>query len=219
MAWLDAVKGAIFNEDPNTPQAAPAAKGPTITTANITPGQPMMMSSPVNPEFVAAIRKAVLGRNTALTQLMATADKLAAIIPDPGQRLKAAFATAGDGRTVAQIVQAVDVHLSDVDGEEQKFKAALAGKVQAEVAPLEQQAQLMAGQVERAQQEIVAAQTRIAELTGSIGTLTHQAGQAQAAAAAKRQELELMESNFKLAANAVRAELQGNKAAVASALG
>jgi DNA-binding protein YbaB len=77
----------------------------------------------------------------------------------------------------------------------------------------------MAGQVERAQQEIVAAQTRIAELTGSIGTLTHQAGQAQAAAAAKRQELELMESNFKLAANAVRAELQGNKAAVASALG
>lgn len=215
----DKIKGAIFEEDPNAakPAAAPA-KGVTVTAANIAAGVPVQMAAPVNPEFVAAIRKAVLGRNTALTQLMATADKLASIIPDANQRLKAAYATAGDGRTVAQIVQAVDVHLADVEGEELKFKAALDGKARAEVAPLEQQAQLQAQAVERAQQEIANAQARIAELTGQIGTLTQEAAQAQAAAAAKRQELELMSINFKQAADAVRAELQQNKLVISTAL-
>jgi hypothetical protein len=220
MSWLNALKDAVFVEDPNAPKqdATAPAKTVTVMAGNIAPGTAVPMSAPVSPEFVAAIRKAVLGRNTALTQLMATADKLAAIIPDPNQRLKAAYATAGDGRTVAQIVQAVDVHLADVEGEELKFKAALDGKAHAEVAPLEQQAQLQAQAVERAQQEIASAQARIAELGAQIGTLTQEAANAQAAAVAKRQELELMASNFKLAANAVRAELQQNKLVISSAL-
>lgn len=217
MAWLDAVKGAIFNPDPNAPQQSPA---PTtvIRAGNIQPGVPMQMSAPVNAEFVAAIRKAVLGRNTALTQLMATADKMAAIISDPSTRLKAAYASAGDGRTVKQIIEAVDVHLSDVAGEEAKFKQALEGKAAAEVAPLEQSAQHLAGQVQSAHDQIAAAQQRITDLTTSIAELSQQAQTAQSTAIAKRQELELMASNFSLAANAVRAELQGNKNAIATAL-
>lgn len=220
MSWLNAVKGAIFEEDPNAPnQEMPAApKGVTITSANITSGQPVQMAAPVSPEFVAAIRKAVLGRNTALTQLMTMADKLISIIPDPSQRLKAAYATAGDGRTVKQIVDAVDVHLSDVDGEEQRFKIALDGKISAEVAPLEQQAQILAGQVTTAQQQIEQAQARIAELTANIGTLSQNAAQAAAQAQQKRQEIEILAGNFKLAANAVRAELQQNKMVIATAL-
>jgi len=90
MSWLNAVKGAIFEEDPNAPKQEAPAKTVTVMAGNVPAGQPMQMSAPVNAEFVAAIRKAVLGRNTALTQLMAMADKLTSIIPDPTQRLKAA---------------------------------------------------------------------------------------------------------------------------------
>lgn len=218
MSWLNALKDAVFVEDPNAPKQEAPAKTVTVTAGNVAPGQPVQMAAPVNAEFVAAIRKAVLGRNTALTQLMAMADKLTSIIPDPNQRLKAAYATAGDGRTVKQIVDAVDVHLSDVDGEELKFKAALEGKVRSEIAPLEQQSQLLAQQAQGAQDQITQMQQRIAELTASIGTLTQQAATASAQAVTKKQELELMASNFQLAANAVRAELQQNKNIIASAL-
>jgi len=217
MAWLDAVKGAIFNPDPN----APAEQAPTTTVkaGNISPGIPMTMSSPVNPEFVAAIRKAVFGRNTALTQLMAAADKLVSIIPDASTRLKAAYATVADGRTVKQIADAVDVHLSDVDGEEQKFQRAIEGKAQTEVAPLEQRSHLASQAIEAAQQQITQANARIVELTTQIGQQQQEQIQSAQAAQAKKQELELMANNFKLAANAVRSELQSNKTVILTALG
>lgn len=227
MSFLQGLRDAVFEADPNAPKAAPApapavqgqTPGLTITASNISPGVPMAMAAPVDATFVGAIKKAVFGRNTALTQLMATADKLANIIPDPSQRLKAAFATAGDGRTVKQIADAVDVHLSDVDGEELKFKQVLDSKAQTEVAPLEQQHQAAMSQIQAAQNEIQAAQQRIADLNASIANLSTQASQAAQGAQAKKQELDTMAVSFKAAANAVRTELQQNKAVIMTALG
>lgn len=215
----DKLKDALFEQDPGA--SKPAVSVPTAPAATLTAGPSMaapLLSPGVNPEFVAAIRKAVMGRNTALTQLMATADKMSNIIADPQLRLKAAYAAAGDGRSVKQIIDAVDVHLSDVDGEELRFKTAMDGKVHAELAPLEQQHVALAGQIKSSQEQIASLQARIIELTNNIGTMTQQQAEASTAIANKRQELSTMADSFKAAAAAVRSELQANKATISSAL-
>lgn len=218
----DKLKNAMFEQDPGA--AKPATPAPAMTAATLAtlaagPSMAAPLLSPgVNPEFVAAIRKAVMGRNTALTQLMATADKMTNIIADPQLRLKAAYAAAGDGRSVKQIIEAVDVHLSDVDGEELRFKSAMDGKAHAELTPLEQQAVQLGSQIKSAQEQIAAFQARVIELTNNIGTMTQQQAETNTTIANKRHELGVMAEGFKAAASAVRAELQGNKVTISSAL-
>ena len=212
---FSALKGMIFEEDPNAVKTAPTT--PTITSANI-PSTPMSLTPQISPEFVAAIRKVVLARNTALTQLLAAADKLATIIPDANTRFKAAFATAGDGRSVKQIADAVDIHISDVDGEELRFKAAIDQKASAEVGTLEVRAQQAANAITSAQQQIEQAQQRISELTQQIGQAQADQASAMAEANTKRNEIEQAAVQFKLAAQAVRHELQSHKSTILSAL-
>jgi hypothetical protein len=218
---FNSLKNMIFEEDPNEVKpAAHAQAAPTFTNGQLAPASPGFTTTPqVSPEFVTAIRKVVLGRNTALTQLLGAADKLTTIIPDPTTRFKAAFATAGNGRSVKQIAEAVDIHISDVDGEELRFKAAIDQKVASEVGTLEQRAQLAAQAIQSAQQQIEQAQQRITELTQQIGRQQGEQAQAQAEANAKRNEIEQASVQFKLAAQHVRHELQSHKTTIMSALG
>ena len=104
MGIFDAIKSAVFVEDPSAPSKVVPAKAVMAGTVGMTGISTAPLTTGVNPEFVAAIKKTVYGRNTPLTQLMSAADKMTAFIPDPATRLKAAFASAGDGRTVQQII-------------------------------------------------------------------------------------------------------------------
>lgn len=217
MSWLNKIKGAIYEdggEESSAPQAAPTGLGAGIPSSN----SAAPIQSGINQDMVAAIKKATFGRNTAFTQLLAAAEALADVIPDATMRLKAAHKTAGAGRTGRQIADAVDVHLQDVDGEEMRFKAVLDGKASTEIAGIEAQAQLATQQIQSAQEQIAAAQARIVELNTSIGNLSQTAAQATTAAAQKRAELDQAMNQFKLAAQAVRNELNGNKAAIVSTL-
>lgn len=223
MAWLDKLKGAVFVDEGGA--QAKTSEPTTIKASNIGQnigqggGHVGNFSAPqVNPEFVAAIKKAVFGRNTALTQLMASADKMASIIPDAGTRLKAAFATMADGRTVKQVIDAVEVHLADVDGQEMQFKNALDAKTQSQCGTLDGQASTLANQIQQSQAEIETAQQRISALTASIGQLSQQHAEVLHAAATRRQELDQAALQFKQAAQAVRNELNGHKATIVSAL-
>lgn len=219
---FDSLKNMIFEQDPNEVKAKPvAAELPMNVNGTLPPtgGVQVPMTAQVSPEFSAAIRKVVLGRNTALTQLLNAADKLATIIPDPTTRFKAAFATAGDGRSVKQIAEAVDIHISDVDGEELRFKAAIDQKIVAEVGTLEQRAQMATQAIQGAQGQIEQAQQRITELTQQIIRQQGELSQAQADANTKRNEIEQASVQFKLAAQQVRHELQSHKATILSALG
>lgn len=208
---FSALKGMIFEEDPNAVKAAPPKAAPaTLPTA--------APSTQVSNEFVSAIRKVVLARNTALTQLLAAADKLTTIIPDANVRFKAAFATAGDGRSVKQIAEAVDIHISDVDGEELRFKAAIDQKAAIEVGALEQRAQMAASAIVSAQNALAQAQQRIAELTEQITRQQTEQAAALSEASVKRSEIEQVAMQFKMAAEHVRHELQSNKSTILSAL-
>lgn len=216
----DKFKSAIFEEDPNAPKAAPAqGQTTTVRAGNITQGVPSMLSPGVNPEFVAAIRKGVFSKNTALTQLITAADALQTIIPDQVTRFKAAFATAGNGRTPNQIIAAVDIHMADVDGEEGRFKVVLDQKLGSEIQQLNQIVQNAEASVTAMAGEIERSQARIAELQKKMGETAQQRNEAATAVTTKTAELEHTTSAFKLAANAVRGELQQIKASIGAALG
>lgn len=209
---FDKLKSMIY-EDP----AAPPTAKPTLPAVGGNAITPAAFQS-VSPEFVSAIRKVVMSRNTALTQLVGAAEKLVDIIPDPTTRLKAAFKMAADGRTVQQVAAAVDIHLADVESEERRFAAAIEQKVKAEVGALDQQVVAATTLVQMAQEQITAAQTRIAELTERIAQAQTQGAEAQAAANTKRVEIEQAQHQFKAAAESVRAELNNQKSAILSAL-
>ena len=208
----DKFKSAIFEEDPQAP-ANPKAGTPTVTvtSGNIAAGQAIPMGSTVNPEFVAAIKKAVFGKATALTSLVEAAEKLATIIPDQATRFKAAYATAGNGRTVQQIAAAADIHLADIEGEELRFKAAVDQRLGMEIQQLETSASSAASQIKSLQEQIASAQQRVIELT-------QQQGEAAAGASQKRMEQQLVSDQFKAAAQLVRNEIATLRQAVVHSL-
>lgn len=220
MAWLDALKGAVFTDAPapQAPAAAPAALT-TAPVAGATFSAPINYGPAVNADFVAAIKKGTYARNTAFTQLLGAADKLASIIPDQNTRLKAAYATAGDGRSVKQIADAVDIHLSDVDGEEARFKQAMERKLSDEVGGQQQRAKSAADAIASNMQQITQLQQHIAELTTQIGTFQNDQAAATQAANEAQAGIDRAAAEFKVAANAVRAELTSSKAAIMSSLG
>lgn len=218
MSWLEKFKDAVLVDEPGG-QAAPAPAGTKAPVGGFTVmGTAPVQPAGVNPEFLAAIKKVVMARNTAMTQLLAAADRLANIIPDATTRFKAAAATASDGRTVPQILAAVDIHLQDVDGEEARFKAAINAKMTTEVGALEGTANSLRTMIEAAQNEMQAAQNRIQELSQRVATANNELLDAQNAAAAKRGEIEQLQLQFAAAANVVRQELTAHKSTIQSAL-
>jgi hypothetical protein len=212
---FDKLKSMLYED------AAPAPQAPVApATASVAGSAPIAVTlgPVVNVDMVAAIRKAVFGRNTAFTQLLSASEALADVIPDPTMRLKAAHKTGGAGRTGKQIADAVDVHLQDVDGEELRFKNLIDSKVQNEVGSIDGQVQVATSQAAQAAQEIEQLNQRIGGLQKLIADMNGKATELSAQSVAKRTELDTAMAQFKLAANAVRTELNGSKTAILSTL-
>lgn len=218
MSWLNKLKETMYNE-PAGGEVAAAAPPTTVSVGTVATPAPSILGAPVvNADMVAAIRKAVFGRNTAFTQLLTASEALADVIPDPTMRLKAAHKTGGAGRTGKQIADAVDVHLQDVDGEELRFKNMIDSKAQTEVGTIDAQVQTATAQAQQAAQEIEQLSQRIAALQKLIGDMNTKATELSAQSVTKRAELDAAQAQFKLAANAVRVELNGSKSAILSTL-
>jgi prefoldin subunit 5 len=215
-----ALKGALFEEDPNAPKPAPVAAKPAavVTGAAPTVGQPIVFAPTVNQAFVDAIRKAVFSKQTALTSLVQVADTMAAIIPDQTTRYRAAFAAAGGGRTVQQVAAAADIHLSDIAGEESRFTAAATAKLGGEMRNMQQVEASLGQGIESATRDIAAARKRIEDLETQVRDATNRLAETQAAIASKKAELEQASSEFKAAADAVRTEITTLRQVVVSSL-
>lgn len=213
-------KGLIFEDDGSETQAQTQGKATQVQHSTIGLGGRTSVAQVdgVNPEYVAAIKKATFSRSTALTSLMSAADKLAAIIPDPATRLKSAHAMTGEGRTVRQITEAVDIHLSDVDGEELRFKTMINKKIESEVGALETQSGTLDQRIGQSQADIQSMQTRIGQLTQEIGEMTTEKQAVVQSIQTKRSDLDQAAAQFQAAAAAVKAELNANKQAIVSTL-
>lgn len=211
------LKNALFESDPNAVQTAQPTAKPVAAVPN-TGATPGVVVVPTGNEFVAALRNAIKARASAFTNLLAAADKLASIIPDPATRLKAAFATVGDGRSPKEIIDAIAVHVSDLEGQKLQFSKALEGQratalgaLQSEFDAIKPSNDTAAAQIDAYSQQILQLQqlviknnARAAELQGQLVTET-----ARFTASAQQ---------FESALAVVKQELDDQKAAVASTL-
>jgi chromosome segregation ATPase len=216
MDFLNKIKGMMVEDDNPAPPQARATQPAQAPGAPV----PMFQQGPVlNAAMVDAIRKATFTRNTALTALLTASDSLKDIIPDPVMRLKAAQKTAGAGRSAKEISEAVSIHLNDVDAEELRFGQVLNSKIQNEVGGLNQQATAADQQIVSMNAEIQTLTQRVATLQQTIGERTGELTALRSQSQAREAELRQSETEFKAAANAVRAELNGHKNTILSTLG
>lgn len=219
MGFMDKLKGVLYEQpEGQSPAQVTASTGLGVASMTTPGGQALSPIASVNADMVSAIKKVTFGRNTAFTQLLAASEALADVIPDQVMRLKAAHKTAGGGRTGRQIAEAVDVHLADVDSEERKFGQMIDGKIASDVGAIEQEARSAQQTVDHGTAEIQQLTQRIAELQVSIGQAQGVVQTAQVQVSQKRQELDGAKNDFKLAANAVRNELNNSKSAIVSTL-
>lgn len=217
-SWLDKVQGAIW-EDTKPAAPAPAAQSPvTAPISSGVPTSPVATYSTVNQDMVKAIKANTLSRKTPYTALLEAADKLANVIPDPITRMKAAYAMVGEQRTVDAIMKAIDIHVSDVDGEKLRFTQSTEQKRTAELGSLKQQASQLAASTDQMQKEIVSLQERIQMLSGNVTTNITKGNELDAQISARNIEFDTVARDFELAAQTVRNELEQQRVAVTSTL-
>jgi len=218
MSLWNTLKSAIVEDDgmaveqPQAQVQTPQGVRPA-GTVNFAP------QTHLNQEMVDAIRKETFSRNTAMTQLITASDSLIEIIPDASTRMRAAQKMAGNGRQPKDFGDAVQIHLTDVDGIEMRFNKAIDDKVKAEVGGLTSRADATEKHIEQMSNEIKAMTERITRMQQDIGTETTNLNTIRAEASSKEAGLRQTHVEFKAAAEAVRQELNGHKATILSTLG
>lgn len=206
-------KYVLADGQPSQPAAAKPAQG--------VPGAAQMVSPSMtaNNEFVTALRNAIKGRATAFTALLQAADKLAGIIPDPNTRLKAAFATVqGEGRGLKEVVGAIEVHMSDLEGQRAQFTAAMEKQKSQALGTLQGELQGLQPANENAQRQIASMSEQIQQLQALIGKNSARAGELQGQINAEGARFSTSQQEFETALTIVKSELEGQKTAVLSTL-
>jgi chromosome segregation ATPase len=206
MSWINAVKGAIFEETPgDTTVPAPVAANPS------NPSVPTAAPT-VDADMVTAIKKTTLARKTAYTALLEAADKLTNVIPDSNTRIKAAYAmVSGEQRTIDTIVNALDIHINDVDSEKARFAQQSKSLHDTDVAAVRTQADTLAATNARLQQQIAELNQQVNANAASIATLAQQAD-------VRQQELDRAAAQFAASAQIVRAEFEQQRATLTTLL-
>lgn len=215
------LKDAIFEADAETKpgtttQAAVQGGAPTTPTAGATPAA--TASDAHQSQFYRALRSSVMSRITAYSSLMIASEKLAAIIPDPIQRLRAAQATSNDGRTVNQVADAVSIHLADIDGEALRFKATLEKKRSEIVGGLNHKKANAELTIASSTQELERLNARMKELHQAIQEAQTIAASVSTEIMAAENDLTTSLNDFTAAANLLREELNLGKNTILSSL-
>lgn len=210
------IKGALFEGEEQKPQQEQVQSKPI--TSNQAGGS--SGTTPLtNDKFVSALKTAIKNRQTAFTALMAAAEKLANIIPDPNTRLKAAYATIqGEGRGAKEILGAIEVHQADLESQKLSFnkqsedalRLTIGGK-QSELDSIDPSIQTAQNQIQALTQQIQTLNETIAQRTARKAELTADIANDSATFARAKQE-------FETALTIVKTELDSQKAVIVSAL-
>lgn len=210
----DKIKGFIVEEDTSAaPQVKPQVSAP-IGSA------PQTQSTSVGDDkFVQALRTAIKSRATAFTALLATADKLASVIPDANTRLKAAYATvAGEGRDVRSILQAIEVHAADLESQRMQFSKQAEDAMKATIGSKKAELDTIDPSITSAQQQVQSLQQQIQALNEAIAQKNIRKGELTADIATEEQRFNAAKQQFETALTIVRAELDSQKAVIQTAL-
>jgi outer membrane murein-binding lipoprotein Lpp len=186
---------------------------PTAATAPVT-ARPSTTSAPVSavdPDMVATLQKVIDSRKTPYTALLEASQKLASVIPDETQRLKAAFVTVSGDRSLGDIVKAIDVHVSDLEGQVMRFRQTTAAQISTKVGAKRAQVETFTAEAERNKTEIDRLTARNVEIGTQVQTLTAQAD-------ADEQEIGAVETRFEAAVTFLTNNLTATKQHLSSVL-
>lgn len=204
----------VLADDPTSPAPAPAAPANTAPMGAV----PSTVVN-TNNEFVTALRNAIKARQTAFTALLAAADKLANIIPDPITRLKAAFATvSGEGRGIREVLGAIEVHIADLESQRMQFSRALEGQKQQAIGTLQHELDNIKPANDSAMAQIQSMTEQIGQLQQLVQNNNLRAGELQTKIATEGARFTASAQQFETALVLVKSELDGQKAAVTSTL-
>ena len=169
--------------------------------------------------MLEALQKTINSRKTAYTALLEAASKLTNVIPNETQRIQAAFAMiSGDGRTLNNVIQSLDVHIADLESERMRFKATSDKQVSERCGAKTLSATAL-------RESIKASQAEIDQLTQRIGTLTAQihendlkAADLERQAAADESEIRTVEDRFNNTVEFAKSDLANKKQQLATVL-
>lgn len=199
-----------FDTKPETPSVTSTPTAPT------TPVTSAAVPSTVDSEMLSALEATINNRKTPYTALLDASVKLESAIPDENVRIKAAYAVVGNGRTIDAILNAIDVHISDVEGEKLRFNSTTTKQIEEKCTG----PRLQAKQLEESNTNIT---TRIAHLQAEIAklgeTCTEQTNKAVALvqqADLAEAEIRSVQAKFESAVELMKTKLLQKKSTLAS---
>ncbi len=214
---------ATVEEEPTaaTPQQAqPTAPQSMVFSAAgasaPTPAPGVSLPPALDPTIVQHLQQKVMSRRTAFTSLLEAAEKLKDFIPDDLKRLQAAAKTNGGDK--AAVLNAIEVHIKDLDMEAANFKRFADSEAQTKVAALTASADQADQAATGAEQRIQALQAEIAQLHTTIGDKRAAAAQARSEASAAQSDLDAKSQAFVGALTAVKGSLVQQKSVLATQL-
>lgn len=214
MSFLRKVAGAFIELPEETVQPtfpAPTRGAPPMPLPQM-PGRPAS-SSTVDQDMVDILTAVSLKRQTAYTAFIEASKKLEAVLPDENTRIRAAFVTVnGEGRSLEQMLQAIDIHAMDVDSEVDKFIRTAESNAKTEVDAVNLKANSLIKENDDIERQITDRQNQIADLTArkQENSTTSQNLFAQATDA--EHKISSVKFEFTKAADYVRENLADRKA-------
>lgn len=213
MSWINKAKGLIWEDDGSAAQApvVQATPAPTVQStqnqpsAMIQPSTPWPRTGEVNPEMVADILGSTLSAETPFTKLFASAKALADVIPDEGMRIRAAHKMTGASSQA--VLDALQMHLTQVDLAGTNFKKTAERRKDAELVELRQKIATTGSRIAEAQADIERANARIQEMTVLMSNLKTESNTLANTAESRSAEIDGTVQQFANAAAAVQADL------------
>ncbi len=155
----------------------------------------------------------VLGRKSAYTALMDAAEPMKSIIPDEATRTKAAFAVihASQQRTVEQVVQAIDLHASDLEGEEMRFLQSSKEAREKGVASRQTEVFNTNSRIKSLHEEMDRANKRLADMAEELRKAEQTVVTLQTEMSAEEHKIQAVENEFRIALASAKADLDARK--------
>lgn len=203
------IKGLIME----TEAEKPVQPGEVKTVAIV--GQSPMADN----QFVEALRASIKARPTALTALTIAAEKLTTVIPDSNMRLKAAFQMVkSEGRGVKELLDAITVHVADLESQKMQFSRAMDTESQRTIGNLQVMADSLTANSKSAQDQIVSLQDQITQLTIQITENSTKLSTTNQQIAVEQSRLAQNAHQFDNALVVVKNELENQRVIIQSAL-
>jgi chromosome segregation ATPase len=215
---LKSLHDLVMDEDPNEQKATP-----TSPVAPAPAGYPPMPAGQtfggVNNQYIDALRAAIKARPTALTALTAAAEKLTTVIPDANMRLKAAFQMVkSEGRGVKELLDAITVHVADLESQKLQFSRAMETESQNAIGKLQADANTFTSSTQVAQQQIKQLQQQLEQLNSLIVTNNNAFAETTQKINVEKSRLGENAQQFDTALTVVKSELENQRVVIQSAL-